>query len=68
MATDSQTITNEVTIALALIDTAAKAIPVTAPYEPIIALLLAAAARLSTVIGTDVTYSQLEGLRVKQGS
>lgn len=61
----AQTVTTDITIALALVDTVLKSLPQTAPFEPLIAMLVAATGKLAANIGSDVTYSQLEGLRVK---
>lgn len=63
---NDQTVTNDIAIALALIQTVMMGLPTTAPFVPMIALLTAAAEKLAANIGTDVTYNQLEGLRVKQ--
>jgi len=61
----TNTVTNDIAIALALVDTVLKALPATAAFEPLVALLSEAVLKLAGNIGTDVTYTQLEGLRVK---
>jgi len=61
----ASSVATDIAIALALVDTVLKSLPQTAAFEPIIAMLVAAAAKLAANIGQDVTYSQLEGLRVK---
>lgn len=57
-------VTNDIAIALALVDTVMRSLPQTAPFEPLVAMLGAAAVKLAANIGTDVTFNQLEGLRV----
>ena len=62
---DQQAVANDIAIALALTQTVMQALPQTAAFAPLVAMLSAATAKLAANIGTDVTYSQLEGLRVK---
>lgn len=62
---DPKAVTADIAIALALVDTVLKSLPQTAAFEPLVAMLGAAALRLAANIGTDTTYSQLEGFRVK---
>jgi hypothetical protein len=64
MATQ-QEVATDITLALALVQTVMGALPQTAPFAPLIGLLAEAATKLAQNIGTDVTYSNLEGLRVK---
>ena len=63
---DAQTVTNDIAIATALVQTVMGALPQTAGFVPLVAMLSAALEKLAANIGSDVTYNQLEGLRVKQ--
>lgn len=62
---DPKAVTADIAIAIALVDTVLKSLPQTAAFEPLAAMLGAAVLRLAANVGTDVTYSQLEGFRVK---